>query len=275
VVKKAAYPPVLAEEFTKNRKVSLRSLGNRNTESQQFRPETPVSSSGTSLELGRRRLSNSGTHMRFLILILSAFAFLFWGVTRGYTTTTKTARDHKVSRAFEFRARYKMQNSRDVVMYLAGTTPVRDWKMKAHGLQGEAQMVLAAENQLVGIDALTFSLPVRNLKGDQTAMDEDAYRALKADQYKEIVFLLKSAKVEPAGDQKYLIKALGTLTVAGVTKVVTLTMRGTVASDGSITFAGSETLRMSDYNVERPTLLFGVIRAGDEMTLTYKLIFSK
>jgi hypothetical protein len=32
---------------------------------------------------------------------------------------------------------------------------------------------------------------------------------------------------------------------------------------------------MSDYNVKPPSLLFGLVRARDEMTLTYTLIFTK
>jgi hypothetical protein len=42
-----------------------------------------------------------------------------------------------------------------------------------------------------------------------------------------------------------------------------------------VTFTGSQHLKMSDYDVERPSLLFGAIKASNDMTLTYKLIFKK
>ncbi len=48
---------------------------------------------------------------------------------------------------------------------------------------------------------------------------------------------------------------------------------GTLPKMAAISFAGSEQVKMSDYNVERPSILFGVIKAGDLMTLTYNLIF--
>jgi len=179
------------------------------------------------------------------------------------------------ARPIDARIGYKMRNTNDVVMYLSGTTPVKNWQMRAHGLQGQGQFIISGDNKIVNIDALNFSLPVRNLKGEEPAMDRDAYRALKADQYKEITFTLKSATVLSVGGDSYRIKALGNLTVAGVTREVTLTMQSRVAEDGSVSFIGSELLRMSDYNVERPSILFGVIRADDEMRLTYTLIFSK
>jgi len=170
---------------------------------------------------------------------------------------------------------YRLSNSKDVVMYLSGTTPIKDWTMCAHGLSGEALMVITRDNHLNEINSLNFSLPVGNLRGEQCAMDHDAYTALKADHYKDITFKLISATVQPMDEYTYAIAALGNLTVAGVTRIVTLKMRSQVSRDGSITFTGSEDLKMSDYNVERPSILFGTIKAGDRMTLSYTLIFNK
>jgi hypothetical protein len=170
---------------------------------------------------------------------------------------------------------YRLSPSRDVVMNLSGTTPLKDWTMSAHGILGDARMVVTRGNKWAEIHSLTFSLPVYNLKGEGHGMDDDAYIALKADRYKDIVFKLTSATVEPQSEHLYLIAALGTLTVAGVARTVTLKMHSQVARDGSITFTGSENVKMSDYQVERPSLLFGAIRAGDEMTLSYTLIFVK
>ncbi|HET6401479.1 MAG TPA: YceI family protein [Candidatus Kapabacteria bacterium] len=170
---------------------------------------------------------------------------------------------------------YTMSGSDAVGINLSGTTPINIWTMSARGISGTAQMAVA-EDQLKNIDALTFSLPVHNLKGSHSAMDDAAYEALKADQYKEIVFRLASATIEPdGGDHEYLVTALGELTVAGVTRTVTLNMHSELQPDGSIVFRGAQNLRMSDYNVERPSLLFGAIKARDEMTLTYTLIFTK
>jgi polyisoprenoid-binding protein YceI len=172
-------------------------------------------------------------------------------------------------------ANYKLSPSKDVVMNLAGTTAVKDWTMTAHGLAGDARMDITRDNHLVAIRSLNFSLPVLNLKGEQHAMDEDAYKALKADQYKDIDFKLTSATVEPQAGSLYAIQALGKLTVAGVTRIVTLKMQSHVAKDGSIAFTGAENVKMSDYNVERPSHFFGIIKAGDDMTLSYTLIFTK
>jgi polyisoprenoid-binding protein YceI len=169
---------------------------------------------------------------------------------------------------------YRLSTSKDVVMNLSGTTPVKNWTMTANGLSGEAKLDIT-NGALSAVEELVFVLPVHNLKGEVRAMDEDAYEALKADQHKEIVFKLSTAAIAPQQNNVSVVQAEGSLTVAGVTKQVTLKMFACVNRDRSVTFTGSKKLRMSDYDVERPSLLFGAIKASNDMMLTYKLIFTK
>lgn len=170
---------------------------------------------------------------------------------------------------------YKLSGSRNVCIRITGTTPIHDWSMCAIGLSGEARMLVTEDDGLEEVRSLDFALPVCNLRGDVRAMDNDAHAALKCDRYKEITFKLIAAKVEPKGAGTYSVSAMGKLTIAGITRTVTLRMRSRMQPDGTITFAGEEQLRMSDYNVERPSLLFGAIKADDVMTLSYSLAFTE
>ncbi|HZK77230.1 MAG TPA: YceI family protein [Candidatus Kapabacteria bacterium] len=178
------------------------------------------------------------------------------------------------SGASEAQTTYRMSRANNVIMTLSGTMPLHNWSMSAHGILGNANVTFV-DHQLTSIAALTFRLPVRNLKGESAGMDSDCYHALKADTYSEIVFHLSSATIEPKKGNQYTVYAIGNLSVAGVTRTLTLAMDATVAADGSMTFAGSQSLKMSEYNIERPSRFFGAIKAGDEMMLTYNLIFDQ
>lgn len=214
-------------------------------------------------------------HSLFLALLITATAVGDSAAKDARTVSTRSSvSEARTSGSLE-EAVYRLSPSKDVTMQLLGTTPIRDWKMSAHGLSGEARMTMSAERELLEIRDLEFSLPVHNLRGDVRAMEEDAYEALKADRHREITFKLRSATVTPKTATHYIVAAKGALTVAGVTREVTLKMYSNIGTDGAVTFTGSQVVRMSDYNVERPTLLFGAIKAGDDMTLTYKLIFTK
>jgi polyisoprenoid-binding protein YceI len=161
------------------------------------------------------------------------------------------------------------------VMTLYGTSTLHDWTMVAHTFTGDAQFALSADNQLSSFDVLTVILPVHNLKSEHDGMNDNAYEALKADDHKDIVFKLTSAKITSSGGNKYQITALGNLSIAGATKAVTLITNALVNADGSVSCSGSVPIKLSEYNIERPSFMLGTMKVGDAMTLNYALIFVK
>ncbi len=58
-------------------------------------------------------------------------------------------------------------------------------------------------NDLLAVKELIFSLPVENLKSDKKKLDQTAYKALKTDQYKEIVFSITSTTVKEVQSDKF------------------------------------------------------------------------
>jgi polyisoprenoid-binding protein YceI len=160
------------------------------------------------------------------------------------------------------------------VMNLKGTSTLHDWAMAAHSFTGDANFTLSAR-KLSAVNKLSLRLPVQNLKGESAGMDKNAYKALKSDKYKDIVFKLTSAKVTPSGGDKYSIVAQGNLTIAGVTKATTLDASAVVNADGTISCSGSMPLYLSSYNIDRPSFALGSMKVADLMTLTYSLVFVK
>ncbi|HZK77231.1 MAG TPA: YceI family protein [Candidatus Kapabacteria bacterium] len=160
-------------------------------------------------------------------------------------------------------------------MTLYGTSTLHDWTMTAHAFTATAQFTVTTDNQLTAISSLTVDVTVHNLKSDHSGMDDNAYEALKADHFKTIVFHLTSASVTSSGGNKYQIAAAGNLTIAGVTHAETLHATGVVNADGSISVSGSVPIKLSDFNIERPSFMLGTMKVGDAMTLNYSLIFVK
>jgi hypothetical protein len=169
---------------------------------------------------------------------------------------------------------YKINDSKDNDMKLSGTSTLHDWTMNAKSCSGSAQFNVTGVI-LKKINALTFSLPVQNLKSNENALDKNAYEALKSDQYKDILFKLTSASVGPQQNNKYPIKAIGNLSIAGITKTITMDISCLVNPDKSIACQGSEKLKMTDFQVKPPTFLLGAMKTGDDIALDFNLIFEK
>lgn len=157
---------------------------------------------------------------------------------------------------------------------LFGTSTLHNWEMSAHQLQGNAQFDIE-NGQLAAVSALTFILPVKNLKGDKDGMNDNAYDALKADKYKDIRFVMTTSRLEATGGGKYTIHANGNLTIAGATRPIAMDVKATLNADGTVACTGSYALKMSEYNIDRPSFMFGAMKTGDALTLSYSLVFVK
>lgn len=172
---------------------------------------------------------------------------------------------------------YKIDESKDMDMKLTGTSTLHKWSMEAKTFSGTAGFGFQAGNSklLSSLKSLTFSLAVANLKSSESGLNNNAYKALKANDYKDINYKLTSAVVTLGKGNKFLIKTHGKLTIAGVTHEVTMDVDCVVNADATITCTGSEKLNMTDYAIKPPTFMLGAMRTGDSITLDFTVTYKK
>jgi len=73
-----------------------------------------------------------------------------------------------------------------------------------------------------------------------------------------------------------LISAKGKLTIAGVSKDIWIAGITTVnPSDMSVQTTGSAKIKMSEFNVEPPSFMFGAMKTGDEIIVKFSLTLKK
>lgn len=163
---------------------------------------------------------------------------------------------------------YRIQGSKDVAMKLSGTSTVHDWEMNAEKATGEAHFHFKSNGELQSVDFLTFVLAVKDLKSDSKGLNKNAYKALKSNKYKNIQYKLSSSTVS-SEKGRYLVKAKGKLTIAGVTNDIVMDVHLVVNKNGAITGKGSYKMNMTDYKVDPPTFLLGAMKTGDAVTLDF------
>lgn len=148
---------------------------------------------------------------------------------------------------------------------IAGTSTMHDWTMTSKQVTTQAQFEAETSGKLSKINTLVVTIPAESLKSGKGAMDKNAYNALKTDKNKDIRFQLTSAKVNDEN-----ITAQGTLTIAGSSKPIELTVTGKPEA-GGIRFQGSKKIKMTEFNVEPPSFMFGSVKTGDEITITFDI----
>ena len=182
------------------------------------------------------------------------------------------------SRTATAQSNYDIVASRSSIMRLSGISNLRNWSMNTGTFSGSARFNFApgVTGRLQSVGILAFSLPVLNLKSHNRLMDQDAYKALKTETYKNILFRLSGSKVV-AGKHanEYFVYATGNLTIAGITRPIDLDVSCVMVDDGSIVCSGEYKLKMKDYGLKPPVLMLGALRTGEFVTLNYSMVYRK
>ena len=145
-------------------------------------------------------------------------------------------------------------------MTLSGTSTLHDWE----SVLEEFTLAIHVSNNV--LNNIVFQAPVRSLKSGNKSMDSNTYEALKADAFPNITF--------KGGDFRIIghnVSGRGELTVAGVTKQITMEAGIESWKEGAYVLVGKYTFNMSDHGVKPPTVVFGTIKTGDAITLHYSI----
>ena len=129
----------------------------------------------------------------------------------------------------------------------------------------------AAQNGLrVNAQGLTFIIPVAGLNSGDSTLDEHMAEAFKAAKFPEIRGTLKSYEARTGPDDSHIVNTSIELTVAGQTK--TLPVTATVVVTGEeVRIKGEKQLLMSDFGIDPPTMMLGVVKTADEIVVRFDL----
>jgi hypothetical protein len=122
----------------------------------------------------------------------------------------------------------------------------------------------------------SIAVPVASLHSQSTDMMRDVRRALRAETFPNIhyEFLeIEEIRIKPTDRQETEVEMLskGVLSIGGRNRIVSLNVVARRTESGTIHLRGITEIRMSDFNVEPPTRLFGLIRASDDVEIEFEL----
>ncbi len=168
---------------------------------------------------------------------------------------------------------YKIDVSKSKITIL-GTSNVHNWETYAENITGTFEIDRSGKKVKV-IKAAKVTIPVTSIGSGKRLMDSKTYDALKADKYPFITFVLKNViSIDNVSDAQK-ITAAGTLSIAGVTKNVTLNAMAVELSDGRIRLEGTKEIVLSDFGIEPPTAMFGALKTGGKVSVQFTIYVTK
>lgn len=168
-------------------------------------------------------------------------------------------------------AQVKYHAKEKVQLTVSGTSTMHDWDMKSSKGESNATFILNPAGQITGLSFLSFVTLAKDLKSEHSAMDKNAYKALKTDRNAVISYNLTSATVSPDGT----IKCLGKLTIAGATQDTELQATAHVNADKTVTVKGSKKISMKQFSIDAPSFMMGTVKTGNDVTIAFNITYNQ
>lgn len=161
---------------------------------------------------------------------------------------------------------------------VTGTSTLHDWRCIAEKQTGTAVM---KTGEGLDIKSLTVRIAAKSLKSIKEngkyydeAMDKNAYKALEADKYPEIVYVLTSVSNMKTAGNGATFSATGNLTIAGKTNRVTFPVKA-VVNGNTVTFTATVKFKLTAFGITPPKALMGTIKTGDDVAVLLNTTFAK
>jgi len=162
-------------------------------------------------------------------------------------------------------------------LWIEGTSNLHGWSCKATTLDAAIDLDAALAGQIAtappkALKRVQVKVPVRSLKCGHDAMDNNLYKALKADASADISYILATFEAVP-GDMKdtFTLHTVGSLTVAGSENKIEMDVVASRMPDGSVMAKGLVPIKMTDFGIKPPTAIFGRLKTGNEVKINFEL----
>lgn len=171
-------------------------------------------------------------------------------------------------------------------LWIEGTSTVNSFTCESTAAQGFGHVRQNPNNrsmnpqtsQVDSSHAGEVVVQVETFDCGKKKMNRDLQRALRSAAFPEIRFVLSDAEVAYAPnspDEAYLLHVSGHLTIAGKEVPTGLTANARAIADGKFHAWGSRELFMSDFGIDPPSTLFGLIKARDRIVVRFDLLASR
>lgn len=176
----------------------------------------------------------------------------------------------------------KMATKPDSRITVAGSSNVHDWSCSGSQFESTIEVDATTLAQPLTdvarpISKVVVHIPAKSLKCGKDKMDENMYKALKANQFPTITYELTGYKLDPSKTTATSFVAMteGQLTVAGTTAKVSIPVTATRKESGQFLGEGKLAMLMTDVGIKPPTALLGTMRTRNEITISFQVLLDK
>lgn len=160
-------------------------------------------------------------------------------------------------------------------LWVEGGSTIRAWSCKSEDVSAvvEATGTSAVTQLLAGekvVKTVDVTLSGEKLECGGGTINDHMKKALKVRDFPTISFRLATYDLKH-GTDGISGTLVGTLTLGGVKKSINIPATGTI-ENGALHVLGSYEMKMTDYDLTPPSLMFGRIKVRDNVTVKFDLL---
>ncbi len=127
----------------------------------------------------------------------------------------------------------------------------------------------------VELESAILTFEVGDFDCGMKAITKEFRKALKADSYPQLQLEIKRIHSQATDREKkeLEVKSDVIITLAGMTKEMTLDFHRVLEGPGKLRYRAEPELKMSDFQVDPPKVLFGSIKADDAIRVAVDVVF--
>src|SRR5688500_6954142 len=166
-------------------------------------------------------------------------------------------------------ARVTIDGTSNVHPYTASSKAVRLTRVRLTAAAGD---VLQQALQPGALEAFDIAIAASSLASPKGDIDKNMHKALKVQEHADLTFRLRtldSGTGETAAGIP--LKAIGTLTIAGVERDVTLDVKATRKGE-TLTLTGGVDLLMTDSGITPPKAMLGMLKTDPKVRVSFEVV---
>jgi hypothetical protein len=163
--------------------------------------------------------------------------------------------------------------AQDYSVTIHGTSNLHNWDEKVEKVSGQGVIKWNSDGSF-DLTNISINMDVQSIKGSLEVMNKNTYKALKGDKNPRITFVINTP-IHSIAASGTVVTAKGDLSIAGVTRTLDIRVKLGMQGKNKLIFEGSQGIKMSDFGVTPPTAIFGALKTGDAITITFKTGFTE
>jgi hypothetical protein len=163
-------------------------------------------------------------------------------------------------------------------VWIEGTSSVNQFTCRATDLAGNGYLsgsgIPMYASSTVKRPQIDFRVPVAEFDCGKKRMNKDLYKALKSNHFPEIQYTLESVDFVAEEQGYYRMQVTGRMTIAGTERALSMDVSSRRLPNGHYRASGTHALLMTDFDIEPPTALLGLIKTRNRIVIGFDFVAS-